>query len=785
LNLRLSGFSFASVSIINFKILFLSEILTDINLKNIMSFNISQNCHSKSIRLFFCIISFLYIVTDSKIIAQNPLVIKKLEGSIIFDGIPDEEAWSRIAPLPMKTLQPVAGKEPSEKSEILIGYTDDYLWIGGRLYDSNPSGIRFSSKKRDDLTNENDFLGIILDCLNDNENAFYFCTSPSGNRLDMSIFNDARNLMPYNLSWNTYWDVKSTVNSKGWSTEIRIPFSSLRFKEKNGLITMGLIVNRWIPGKNEMIVFPALDPKNGNWTKLRPSLAQDIVFQGIKSKKPIYITPYLLAGGKMMQTLSTDGKNYRKNVELTKEAGLDIKYGLTSDLTLDLTVNTDFAQVEDDEQQVNITRFSLFYPEKRVFFQERSDLFDFSYGYMGLNGNVFYSRRIGLYNGQPVRLLGGARVTGKIGKFDIGFINMQTAKYSSELASENFTVLRLKRNILNPYSYAGGIFTSRIGADGKANFTYGLDTYIKTSDDDYIEFKVSQTYSSEMEYKKVQDNTFLRLNLESTNKNKGWSYRASFDWLGKDYNPAMGYLQRGNNFIPNGNVRYSWMPGENSFLYYHKVNYKCASYFSTQGIFETLIMGPGWEFETKNKIIGGIDPEFRRDIIRDTFFIDNNTYVPIGSYSFIVAKGTIGTPASSRLRVDSEYEIGQYYDGSLISIKLKPQWSLSQSFKLEGIYQYNSVSFPVREQKYKSHIAGIKLTYMFSTSLSAGTFIQYNSAADAFLTNVRVRYNPREGNDFYLVFNEGRNTDPLRESPELPRIGNQTLLIKYSYTFRL
>jgi hypothetical protein len=711
--------------------------------------------------------------------------IKRLDAIIKFDGIPEEEAWRKISPLPVTTLQPVAGREPSEKTEVLVGYTDDYLWIGGKLYDSDPSGIRFSSKKRDDYSNENDFLGIVIDCLNDNENAFFFCTSPSGNRLDMSIFNDARNLVPYNLSWNTYWDVKTAVTDEGWFTEIRIPFSSLRFKSKEGKITMGMIVNRWIPSKNEMIVFPALDPQIGVWAKHKPSLAQDIVFEGIKSSKPIYITPYVLAGGKIRNDLNIDGKAYERSFAATKEAGVDFKYGITSDLTLDLTVNTDFAQVEDDEQQVNITRFSLFYPEKRVFFQERSDLFDFSYGYMGLNGNVFYSRRIGLYNGQPLRILGGARLTGKIGKFDLGFINMQTAKYSSDLVSENFSVLRLKHNIINPYSYAGGILTSRIGADGKVDLTYGLDTYIKTTDDDYIEFKLSQTYSSEKEYKRIADYSFMRLNFESTNKNKGWSYRASFDWLGKDYEPAMGYLQRGNAYIPNGNIRYGWIPGESSFLYYHKVNYKTAAYFSTEGLFETLITGPGYEFETKNKIIGGLDPEFRREIIRDTFYIDKNTYVPQNSYSFLVIKASLGTPASSLFRIDSEYDLGTYYDGSLISVRIKPQWSLSQSLKVEGQYQYNAVFFPVRDQKYISHIGGIKLTYMLSIKLSAGAYIQYNSAADAVLTNLRMRYNPREGNDFYFVFNEGRNTDLLRESPELPRIGSQTLLIKYSYTFRL
>jgi hypothetical protein len=753
-------------------------------LQPILILFIDRNFSATAVGRFSYLLCFLYLFPVFMTTAQNPVVVSRLEGTIRFDGMPDEEAWSKIVPLQVTTLQPVAGKEPSEKTEVLLGYTDDYFWIGGRCYDSEPSLIQSYSKKRDDIGAENDYFGILIDCLNNNENGLFFCTSPTGNRLDNTIFNDARDIIPYNLSWNTYWDVKTTATDQGWFCEIRIPFSSLRFKAIDGIITMGLIVNRWIPRKNEMIVFPAIDPKSSQWAHRRPSLAHDIVFQDIKPTKPVYITPYILTGERITHNLDNTGTSYKRSNLVTKEAGIDLKYGITSDLTLDLTVNTDFAQVEDDDQQVNITRFSLFYPEKRIFFQERSDMFDFTFGYNGVNGNVFYSRRIGLYNGHPVRILAGARLTGKIGKFDIGFINMQTAKYSSGLPSENFTVLRLKRNIINPYSYAGGIFTSRIGANGNLNFTYGLDTYISTSGDTYIEFKVSQTYDSEKDYKKLADNTFLRINMENRNI-KGWSYRAAFDWMGKDYEPAMGFVQRGNNFVFNENLRYGWVPGENSFLFSHKIYYKFAGYCNTQGLLESIITGPGWDFFGKNKSTGETEPEFRREIIRDTFYIDNKTYVPPGAYSFFVLKETYGSPATSRLNLKSEFLLGQYYDGLVLSAKLIPQWSISQSIKIEGQYQFNSISFPVRGQKYISHVSGLKLTYMFTTKLSAGVFLQYNSAADAFLTNIRIRFNPREGNDLYLVFNEGRNTDILRESPQLPRIESQTLQIKYSHTFTL
>jgi hypothetical protein len=190
------------------------------------------------INKFTYILVLFSFVSVSITSAQDPVVVSRLDGNIQFDGMPDEEAWNKIVPLPMTTLQPVAGREPSEKTEILLGYTDDYLWIGGRLYDSDYTLIQSFTKKRDEILANNDYFGILIDCLNNNEDGLFFCTSPSGNRYDNTIFNDARDLIPYNMSWNTYWDVKTKITDKGWFTEMRIPFSSLRFKAVNGKVTM-------------------------------------------------------------------------------------------------------------------------------------------------------------------------------------------------------------------------------------------------------------------------------------------------------------------------------------------------------------------------------------------------------------------------------------------------------------------------------------------------------------------------------------------------------------------
>ena len=426
----------------------------------------------------------LIILSAQTIVAQEKVVIKKINKSIIFDGLPFEDVWEEAESYKMVQMQPVFGNDPTEKTEARVIYNDQYLYISGRMYDSEVSKIQYNTKKRDDLSANSDSFGIILDSFNDNENALSFSTTPIGLRSDMTVYNDAvgrQEHMPFNQSWNTFWDVKTVINEQGWFVEMRIPISSLRFQDKDGKVTMGMTLWRWLPHKNEAMVFPPIDPKYGDWAMMKPSKAQKIVFEDLRSKNPLYIAPYALAGITRSNDLNEDETKYINSNDPSVEAGIDIKYGLTSNLTLDLTVNTDFAQVEADDQQVNLSRFSLFFPEKRLFFQERSNIFSFSLG--GPN-NLFYSRRIGLYDGSPVRIYGGARLVGRVGNWDIGFMDMQTASIEDQ-PSENFGVLRMRRQVINENSYVGGILTSRVGWDGSYNYAYGIDGIFKLFGEDY------------------------------------------------------------------------------------------------------------------------------------------------------------------------------------------------------------------------------------------------------------------------------------------------------------
>ena len=341
-----------------------------------------------------------------------------------------------------------------------MGYDDQNVYVGGLLYVSDPSFIRAVGKKRDMNIMSSDLFMLRLDTYNDKENSLLFATNPLGLRWDAAVSKDgtvSMDQMPVNMDWNTFWEVKASYDDLGWYFEMRIPISSLRFQGIDGKTVMGISLLRWIPGKNEGDTFPAISNEYGPYSHLKPSLYEEVVFEALSPKKPLYITPYLLTGFDQQNELNDAETAYEYSDEFKFEPGLDIKYGINPNTVLDLTVNTDFAQVEADDQQFNTSRFSLFFEEKRKFFLERSSIFDFS---MGGQNNLFYSRRIGLYDGNPVRIWGGARLNSRVVDWDLGLLNLQTASFD-DLPSENFGTFRVKKRAFNDFSYLGGMLTTR------------------------------------------------------------------------------------------------------------------------------------------------------------------------------------------------------------------------------------------------------------------------------------------------------------------------------------
>jgi len=719
---------------------------------------------------------------------EGPWLIPKMSGAVVLDGLSNEQAWEDVPPLPLVMIFPNFGIPPSEKTEIRVGHDDNFIFVACRLYDREPDKIQCPSKKRDYPDTNSDWVGVFFDTFNDKENALGFFTTPTGLRWDGMVINDAErrsiNDSYVNLSWNTFWDAAAEKNEQGWFAEMRIPFSSLRFQDKDGRVVMGLKAFRWIPRKAELICFPDVDPRLGAITLYKPSQCRDCVLEDVRSRRPLYITPYILGGYGQSNDLNDEETAYVRRDKPSTEAGLDIKYGLTSNLTLDVTANTDFAQVEADDYQVNLSRFSLFFPEKRLFFLERAGIFDFGFGEYN---QLFYSRRIGISEEEPVRIYGGVRLTGRVGLWDLGLLDMQTARLRTEdVPSENFGVFRVRRRVFNPFSYVGGMITSRLGADGAYNLVYGLDGIFRVHGDDYVLLNWAQSFEDGKTNKASSlDPARFRVGWERRTM-KGLGCNLSLSYSGEDYDPGMGFEWR-ENFSRLGNrVLYGWMPGEKSSLIRHYVLAEGYAYFrNADHTLESAEIGPGWGFSARSGWNGEFALKLYSESVREEISFYDKVFVPPGEYNFSGLKGYFQTPYGRLFYATVSIDAGSFYDGWRATVGIKPVWGISSDLTLSGYYEFNRVDFAKRHQSLTAQIAQIRLLATLSLKFMALAFVQYDSAYDEITANLRFRFNPREGNDLYLVINGCLNSRRTGYSPVRPPYSNRAILLKYSYTFNL
>ena len=719
--------------------------------------------------------------------AQSIRSIPLASGAITLDGESNEQAWQDVDPLPVVSFLPVFGEQPSERTEILLLHDEQFLYVAGRLYDSDPEGVRANSRVRDSDDASSDWFGFMIDSFNDKETAVAFYTTPAGLRWDAAVSNDAQVLSPWgrhplNDSWNSFWDVATVRNDKGWFAEFRIPFSSLRFQEVNGRVVVGIISQRRIARKEEHVIFPAIRPDWGFLSCFKPSQAEEFVLEGISSPSAWYVAPYMLGGTKRIADFDDNASVYEPSRSVERNVGLDVKTGLTNNLTLDVTVNTDFAQIEADDEQVNLTRFSLFYPEKRLFFQERSSSFDFTF--VGPN-RLFHSRRIGIHDKKPVRILGGTRLVGRVKAWDIGALGMVTGA-STDVSALYLGVFRARRNIFNPYSYAGGISTVRIGEDGNHNIVYGLDASIRLFGNDYFTAKWAQSFDSELSSNfEFVEATRVHLNLERRTS-RGLAYFVGASHVGSEFNPGLGFENRLGYGGPRMSLSYGWFPGNGSALQRHNLSVNGYLFWRYgDRVLESAKVEPGWEFELKNGLEGNISGILRRERVLEPFELSEEAEIPVGVYSFYSAAGLIRTPGGGRVGLETEFEVGSYYDGRRISLGSTGRWNFSAAVQASLTYELYNVEFPNRDQRFRAHIGRIRCRFMPSTKTSATFYVQYNSADNDLTSNVRLRYNPREGIDIYLVYDESLNTTRELGIVRPPLSRSRVLMFKYAHTLVL
>lgn len=720
--------------------------------------------------------------------------IHKTAHELTFDGVCNEPLWDELTPLPMHMFRPNHGEAPTERSEIFLTFDDRFLYVGARMHYENDAKLTVTTKKRDGADGGSDNFGILLDSFNDNENAMCFETNPSGLRSDFAMANDGQRTtdrMPFIRSWNTYWDVKTMVKDDVWHIEMQIPLSSLRFQDQDGEVTMGMTIWRSIVSKQEWNVFPLMVNDFGTLSIWKPSQAQKVVFKGMTRRNPVYITPYVLTGLENQNELNSDHTSYELSRETKLNAGLDLKFALTSNMTMDLTLNTDFAQVEVDDQIVNLTRFSFFFPEKRQFFLERSSVFTLPTGYFD---QLFYSRRIGLVEGEIIPIIAGARLVGRAGKYDIGFMDMQTAEHTYiddddslvNVASTNHGVLRLRKQVFNQTSYAGGMVTSQIDVHGNYNINTAIDLIYNPFRQDYFTANYTQTFDNEHP---VQNDfyNYGKLYLNWQNRSEvGFSYTFQFSRAGEFYNPEMGFELLEDYIRGYGELSYGWAYNQEEI----KILNQKVSVFSwinkrNQDL-ETNVSYTALNYQVsmKSGYAGELMLMQTYEDLTEPFELTDDVIFPIGSYRYTTLGGNIRTPMNKLVSLTTAFQFGQYYDGK--SVTLGPAvltFRPSSSVKLGVDYQYSQIDVPDRDQYFRAHLARLRTEFTFTTKLSLLTYFQYSSNDSFGINNIRFRYNPREGNDLYLVYNGSYNTHLYREDPQLPMMDANSIILKYTHTW--
>ncbi|HEX5653466.1 MAG TPA: DUF5916 domain-containing protein, partial [Chitinophagaceae bacterium] len=417
-----------------------------------------------------CRLLVLFCLLASFTRAQSKYFPAKIGREIMFDGQLKEDVWMRT-PAITNFIQadPVAGNPPTEKTACRFVYNDEYLYMGVKVFDSEPSKIIANAMERDALGID-DVVALILDTRRDKSNGLVFVGSSSGARMDVEISEDGN---IENALFNTFWDLETHFDSTGYEMEFRVPFSSLRFVSADTVI-MGFRLVRAVIRKNEWDIYPPENPSAINiWNKV--SLAEEIVFTHLKSRKPFYFAPYSTANYSEWNSLNGSntayerhnewmtGKNYSSSNTLDRilsNIGADMKYGISRNFTLDLTLNTDFSQVEADNYIINLTRFDINLPEKRTFFLESHYFLDYPINDFA---SVFNSRTVGIEDGQLIPIIAGARLTGKSKGWTVGALNMQTAELNeSSVPANNFSVFRLRKDVGKTGSYLGAILTNKI-----------------------------------------------------------------------------------------------------------------------------------------------------------------------------------------------------------------------------------------------------------------------------------------------------------------------------------
>jgi hypothetical protein len=689
------------------------------------------------------------------------------------DGRLDEAIYEQVPAISEYIQQdPDEGAPISERTESWVLFDDANIYFACRCWDSHPERIVANDMRRDSSNlRQNDNFGVVLDTFHDQRNGFLFYVTPVGGMFDGATSDERIN----NADWNTVWQAKTSRFDGGWIAEIAIPFKSLRYRPGREQV-WGINIRRTIRAKNEYAYITPLKRSWGIIALFRTSAAATLV--GLEAPPPamnLEIKPSAIS------RLTTDlvASPALRN-EFDPDVGLDVKYGVTKSLTADFTYNTDFAQVEADEVQVNLTRFNLFFPEKRDFFLEGQGLFTFG----GVGGSspplpgtssagngssdaptIFYSRRIGLESGRAVPIVGGGRLSGRVGQWTVGALNIVSDDDPvAKAAQTDFTVLRVRRDVLRR-SAIGALFTARsvsTVAPG-SNELAGLDGNFSF-------------------FQNVYFNGYLAKSRTEGRDGKDLSYRTQFNYAADRYglqidrlvvppnfNPEVGFLPRANfrrNFAA---ARFSPRPARNKTVrkYYFdsSVNYTT----DNDNHLESRQAMGAFRVELQNSDALHLEYSREYEFLRRPFQVADTVRIPIGGYEFSHVRAAYSPGQQHRFSGTAAVDVGDFYDGTKKTASLQARLGVTSQLGIEPNVSLNWIERASARDLVTA--TGARTTFTMTPRMFVAALVQYASSTSSLSTNLRFRWEYQPGSEVFVVYTEGRDTLPPTGSTALENRG--------------
>ena len=690
----------------------------------------------------------------------------------IIDGdVLNDPAWRGASEMSnFRQVRPVEGAPASQKTTVFIGYTNDTLYIGAICYDENPEGIIVSDSRRDANLDNTDSFQIIIDSFGDKQNGFVFGTNPTGIEYDGQVTKGGTGAFGsggggFNLNWDTSWEVKTEVSDIGWSLEMAIPFRSLRYGAGE-LQTWGINIQRNIRGNNEIVYWAPLGIQHNLY---RISDAGSIEGIRVPAQRNLKFVPYGLAK-------EIKGGNLPDESE--EEFGFDIKYSITPSLTLDVTYNTDFAQVEVDEFQINLDRFNLFLPEQRPFFLENADQFS-----VGVPGSIelFFSRRIGIGpGGVPIPILGGVRLSGKIGNStNVGFLQMRSEKVAGVSPENDFTVARVSQEFANRSS-VGAIFINRKGDgslmdddDDDYNRTFGVDGRLGIGANGELSGFIAK---SETPGLSGRDHAFR---IRGDYNSEAWTSRVLYTEVGGDFNPEVGFLTRRDYRSLELFALRRYRPENWAGILELRPHIAYRTFRNFDGFHVTSFVHADnhWEWKSGLEIHTGVN--FFHEGVQEPFEIVDGIEVPAGEYDDHEVALVLITDQSAPLSLRLTTRVGGIFGGDRVAYEPTIRYRIGKAFTSEISWNHNDIDLgPGKE--FKVDLARLRLTYSFSPKISIQALVQYNKRDDLLATNLRFAWLVSADTGLYIVYNEIDDNSVTGFST--PR---KEFIVKYSHLFDL